>query len=81
MAYESPIELITNNMITDINTQAENAIFKAVQNVGVNVDKAELLRALKYDRDQYNKGFNDGIREGYKLAQNDLLNDYFNTRF
>jgi hypothetical protein len=27
----------------------------------VTVDKDELLRALKYDRDQYNRGFNDGI--------------------
>ena len=38
-------------------------IFKAVQNVGVNVDRDELIKALRYDRDQYKKGYADRDEE------------------
>lgn len=38
----------------------DGQILKAVQNVGIDVDKSELLRALKYDRNQYEKGYEDG---------------------
>ena len=39
--------------------QIEGEIYKAVMNVGVNVDKEELLKALQYDRGQYQKGYKD----------------------
>ena len=58
--YKSPIEIIVEQMIT---TQ-ENAVFHAVQELGINIDKKELLKALKYDRDQYEKGYNDGYFAG-----------------
>lgn len=57
--YNSPIEMIIGNM----RMQQDGEIFRAVQEIGVNVDKDELLKALKYDRDQYDKGYNDGIRK------------------
>ena len=44
--YESPIKIITGQ----IKTNYEDAIYSAVQNVGINVDREELLKALKYDR-------------------------------
>lgn len=53
--YQSPIEMIQGEM----RMYMDGEILKAVQNVGVNVDKDELLKALAYDRDQYNKGFHD----------------------
>lgn len=56
--YESPIDLIQNEM----EIYVEGEILKAVQKVGVNVDKEELLRALAYDREQYNKGYRDGVQ-------------------
>ena len=40
----------------------EGEVFKAVQEVGVSVDKDELIKALKYDQDQYTKGFADGCK-------------------
>ena len=55
MSYESPIDIIK----TQMRFQMEGEIMRAVQNVGVNVDKDELLRALKYDRQQYEKGYKD----------------------
>ena len=65
--YNSPIEMIIGNM----RMQQEGEIFRAVQNIGVNVDKDELLKALQYDRGQYEKGYEDGIKNGIKeFAEN-----------
>ena len=55
MAYPSPIEVIQ----TQLQNQLEGEIYKAVMNVGVNVDKEELIKALRYDRNQYQKGYVD----------------------
>ena len=55
MNYQSPVDLI----ISEMNMRMDGEIFKAVQNVGVNVDRDELLKALQYDRGQYQKGYND----------------------
>ena len=53
--YESPIDIIYSNM----QMKLENEVFKAIQNVGINVDKDELIKALSYDRQQYKKGYAD----------------------
>jgi hypothetical protein len=61
--YESPIKLY--EQITD---QLEGEILKSVMSVGVVVDRDELLKALKYDRDQYHNGFRDG-RESFLCCE------------
>lgn len=48
-------------MATQVHTQIEGEILKAVQKIGVHVDKEELLKALRYDREQYEQGFEDGL--------------------
>ena len=63
--YESPIELsfideIYSAIIDTTEREIENKIFKAVSNYGIDVDKEELLKALQYDRGQYDRGFIDG---------------------
>ena len=55
MSYQSPIDVVMGQM----NISYENGICKAVQNAGVCVDKNELLKALQYDRWQYQKGYAD----------------------
>lgn len=60
--YKSPIEIITRKM----QTQFDDEIFRAVQNVGINVDRAELLKALEYDRGQYEKGYEDGREDAFE---------------
>lgn len=62
--YEPPIKL----MRTQINTTMDEEILKAVFRTGVVVDKEELLRALEYDRQQYNKGYHDGFADGLREA-------------
>ena len=57
LGYKSPIEIVMGEM----RTQYENEIFRAIQDVDVNVDKEELIKALEYDRGQYEKGYNDAL--------------------
>lgn len=41
--------------------QLEGDIYRAIQTYNINVDKDELIKALNYDRHQYEKGFSDGV--------------------
>ena len=62
--YESPINMIISEFCTNL----ENDCLKSVQRFGFDVDKEELAKALKYDREQYEKGYADG----YKKALDDF---------
>lgn len=56
--YESPISLKIQEIATKISEERDNRIIAEIsEQMGVNVDKYELARALAYDRDQYRKGF------------------------
>ena len=58
--YNSPIEKIYGELQTQIVQEDENMVMKAIREVGINVDKEELIKALQYDRNQYTKGYEDG---------------------
>lgn len=82
--YKSPITQILGEM----QTEYENHVLKAVQNVGIHVNREELVKALDYDRGQYEKGYADGSanEEKYKLAlfsvvRNNILRDTFADGF
>ena len=72
--YKSPIEIITGQ----IKTNYEDGIFRAVQNVGINVDREELLKALEYDRGQFEKGFKEGEKYVLRHLKN-LLPEWLYT--
>ena len=40
--------------------EQDKKIYQAVLDCGINVSRDELIKALKYDRDQYVKGYEDG---------------------
>lgn len=61
--YKSPIDMMMSKTVHEIQTQQEEHILRAVLNAGINVDKEELIKALQYDRGQYDKGYADGVRE------------------
>ena len=64
--YEPPIEImVKDKVLADIGEKTDNAIMLEItQQFGVDVDKHELIRALAFDRGQYNEGFADGVKEG-----------------
>jgi ribonuclease HII len=66
MSWESPINLITNytdEIVKSLQAAQEECVMRAVANVGVYVEKDELLKALAYDRNQYTIGWNDGYND------------------
>ena len=58
--YNSPIEFLMTDIQNQIIKQQDEEIYKAVLHYVPNVDKEELIRALQYDRGQYEKGYADG---------------------
>lgn len=56
--YQSPIEIIYN----ELKDYVEDEVYKSVQSVGIKVNKEELIKALKYDRQMYEAGYKDGIK-------------------
>lgn len=61
--YKSPIEIELNDFVYDIVKKEDEYTVKCIQQVGVNVDKDELIKTLEYDREQYEKGWNDRDNE------------------
>ena len=80
--YNSPIKLIQS----DLEAQIENGILKAVQEVGIDVNKQELVKALQYDREQYNKGYENAKRKydrghGHYCIENEFIRFYVNDAY
>ncbi|MDO4486048.1 MAG: DUF551 domain-containing protein [Bacillota bacterium] len=57
--YMSPITI----MQSETKMRLEGEIMKAVARYGIDVDKDELIKALNYDRRQYEKGYKDGLNK------------------
>ena len=77
MKYRSPIEIIQG----ELETKIENDIMTAVQRYDIRVDKEELIKALQYDRKQYEQGWNDA-RKAYKRPKGEwetVKGNYFTT--
>lgn len=53
--YDSPITLIVSQM----QTKMEADTMSVIQHYGIDVNKEELIKALNYDRGQYEKGYAD----------------------
>ena len=61
--YESPIKVVFSDLISDAVKKTDEYIVECVQKVGVSVNKDELVKALEFDRGQYEKGWNDRDNE------------------
>ena len=74
--YESPIEMIQRTISEQIKQEEDRCVYyKIEQQVGFHIDKDELIKALNYDRDQYNKGYSDGKAVGYELGYQKALEE------
>jgi rubrerythrin len=73
-SYQSPIHQIVGDISTQIIQDGENQIFQAIQKSNIVVEKDELIKALQYDRNQYDKGYSDGrasaIKTGHWIESN-----------
>lgn len=58
--WKSPIQMITDDIIKDLVQKQGVWLMESVHRAGFNIDKYELMKALNYDRDQYEKGYADG---------------------
>lgn len=56
--YESPIIRLTSEIQRQ---QESDLMLQLTQTVGYSIDKGELVKALRYDRQQYEKGYMDGL--------------------
>ena len=87
--YNSPIELVVTDIQHQILQQQDEEVYQAVLHFVPNVDKEELLRALRYDRDQYDKGYLDGkadamesivrCKDCKRYSQSGMCNLYLNV--
>ena len=77
MSYNSPISIISqwvDEQVKEMHKQEETAIMTEItKKIGVDVDKDELIRALNYDRNQYEKGFVDGRFSGICEVKSKLV--------
>ena len=75
--YLSPIEKIYGELQTQMAQEDERMVMKAVRQVGINVDKDALIKALQYDRNQYAKGYEDGKNEVLDKIRAEIEQDSF----
>ena len=73
MSYISPILLAIKRQTEQFNEDVEKSVLKAVYQIGVEVDKEELIRALKYDRNQYDVGYLAGKEDAVKEIFDKLI--------
>ena len=65
--YQSPINMeldeITNKIHKELIDKEERLLVEYAQSIGFDIDRDELYKALKYDRDQYNQGYMKAMAE------------------
>ena len=72
-SYINPISLVMEEMSEMISKEIDNNMMVSInQTMGFNVDKYELIKALKYDREQYDKGYMDASRRYANLLEENV---------
>ena len=63
--YNSPITLFepAQTIPEQIAKDTDEYVYKAVLSQNIDVNRDELIKALRYDRDQYDKGYHDAMLE------------------
>lgn len=77
LGYKPPILVKVEQAVKAFNLQVENEVYKVVRNYEINVDKDELIKALRYDRNQYEKGFADGSRLEISKIKAEVASELF----
>lgn len=79
--YKSPINIhepLARDIVHKLAEKMENdLVYEVRQYFGYDIDAAELARSLKYDREQYDKGYSDGRLAGYAQAESEKRKGYW----
>ena len=67
--WNSPIRLNCEKFGIAAAKAFDDMVFEAITEVGIEVDRDELIKALAYDREQYEKGYGDG----YRAAKDEIV--------
>ena len=65
--YVSPIEMLCTAVRMQTEEHQGQILMKTVQEAGFDVDKDELMKALRYDRHQYEKGYADAMKNAVPI--------------
>lgn len=57
--YEPPVKITCSPMDAKI----AGEVLEFLTRVDIDINEEELIKAIKYDRQQYEKGYRDGIKE------------------
>ena len=79
MSYESPLELIVNDMALEMSKKFDSEVLTAIKKYHIDVNKDELIKALQYDRGQYEKGYQDGLKANDWISVEDRLPEPYET--
>ncbi len=71
--YESPVNLIFQDIERQIVQKQEQTIINAIRGCGVAVNKEELIKAINYDRNQYSKGYKDGVNDVLDKIRTEII--------
>lgn len=71
--YESPVHLILQDVECQIDQEIEQTIITVVRKFDVSVDKGEIIKALRYDRNQYSKGYKDGVNDTLDKLREEII--------
>ena len=86
--YEGPIKILEQHfndnvihVLDDFRHDKDEVIYKAIVRLGVVVNKEELIKALQYDRQQYQKGYEDAVKEFSERVKKLFDTDYHLDRY
>jgi hypothetical protein len=73
MKISSLIDDTIANLTNKMQSDYENCITHTVeQTLGCEVNKEELIKAMRYDRNQYDKGYFDGYSDGIEEGKRQI---------
>ena len=73
LSYKSPVETVSKGL----KLQMEDDIMTVTHSYGIKVDRDELVKALRYDRDQYKQGYADACMDRKGRIKTEIAGEIF----
>ena len=66
--YESPVRILQKKLNEAFESSIADSVITMSMEYGIHIDREELIKALQYDRQQYEKGYKDGYDAAMKAV-------------